>query len=338
MHMADALLSPVVGGAMWTASAGIMAHSGSKLKNGIDESKIPLMGVMGAFVFAAQMINFTIPMTGSSGHIGGGILLSILLGPYAAFITLASVLVIQALFFADGGLLALGANIFNMGFFACFVVYPFIFKPMIKKGVTDRSIFKASMVSAIISLQMGALFVVLQTLFSGKTELPFTAFLLLMQPIHLAIGIGEGLATAATAIFILKARPQLISSSDLEHSVSSFSLKKTMGILLAASLMIGAGLSLFASSNPDGLEWSIGKIMASSEIEVEGTLYEKADKIQQSTSILPDYSFKDAAEGSAAGTSFSGLAGSLTTLVIASLTGMTIRKFKKKQYMKKPSL
>ena len=75
------------------------------------------MGVLGAFIFAAQMINFTIPATGSSGHLGGGLILTILLGPYAAFLTIASVLMVQALFFADGGLLALGCNIFNLGFF-----------------------------------------------------------------------------------------------------------------------------------------------------------------------------------------------------------------------------
>ena len=86
------------------------------------------MGVLGAFIFAAQMINFTIPATGSSGHLGGGMILSILLGPYAAFLVMASVLVVQALFFGDGGLLALGCNIFNLGFWPCFIVYPLIYK------------------------------------------------------------------------------------------------------------------------------------------------------------------------------------------------------------------
>src|SRR5690242_7024526 len=102
MHMADALISPVVGGTMLAATAGVAAYSIKKIQNDMDEKKIPLMGVMGAFVFTAQMINFTIPGTGSSGHIGGGMLLSILLGPYAGFLTIASILLIQALFFGDG--------------------------------------------------------------------------------------------------------------------------------------------------------------------------------------------------------------------------------------------
>ncbi|MFA5516889.1 MAG: energy-coupling factor ABC transporter permease, partial [Desulfuromonadales bacterium] len=118
MHMADALLSPAVGAVMWTAAAGVIGWSARQMKRRqqLDERLIPLMGVLGAFVFAAQMINFTIPGTGSSGHLGGGLLLAICLGPHAAFLAVASVLTVQALFFADGGLLALGCNIFNLGF------------------------------------------------------------------------------------------------------------------------------------------------------------------------------------------------------------------------------
>ena len=112
--MADALVSPAVGGAMFAASAALIGISARKVRENFDNSKIPLMGVMGAFVFAMQMINFTIPATGSSGHIGGGMMLAALLGSYPAFLVISAVLIIQALFFADGGLLALGANIFNM--------------------------------------------------------------------------------------------------------------------------------------------------------------------------------------------------------------------------------
>lgn len=99
MHMADALISPAVGVGFWGLSLGGIAYSAKKLKENLDEKMVPLMGILGAFVFAAQMINFTIPATGSSGHIGGGMLLSILLGPYASFIVMASILTVQALFF-----------------------------------------------------------------------------------------------------------------------------------------------------------------------------------------------------------------------------------------------
>ena len=124
MHMADALISPAVGGTMWAVTAALTAYSAKKLKESANERIAPLMGVLGAFIFAAQMINFTIPGTGSSGHLGGGMVLAILLGPYAAFLSMASILTVQALFFADGGLLALGCNIFNMAFLSCFIAYP----------------------------------------------------------------------------------------------------------------------------------------------------------------------------------------------------------------------
>ena len=111
MHMADALIAPAVGGAMYVCSAAAAGYSIKKVREENDPKKIPVMGIMGAFVFATQMMNFTIPGTGSSGHLCGGMLLSALLGPYAGFLTMIGVLLIQCLLFADGGILALGCNI-----------------------------------------------------------------------------------------------------------------------------------------------------------------------------------------------------------------------------------
>jgi len=188
MHMADALLSPAVGATMWAGSMATLGYSSKKLKDNIDNKTIPLMGVMGAFIFAAMMINFTIPGTGSSGHIGGGMILTVILGPYAAFLVLASVLMVQALFFADGGLLALGCNIWNLGIYPCFIAYPLIYKPIAGDGTSTKRIYIAAIVSVVIALQLGAFSVVLETFSSGRSELPFSTFVLLMQPIHLAIG------------------------------------------------------------------------------------------------------------------------------------------------------
>jgi len=157
MHMADALLSPTVGGIMWTATAATTLYCARKVQSELENRKIPLMGVLGAFVFAAQMINFAIPGTGSSGHLGGALFLAILLGPQAAFLTLASVLTVQALFFADGGLLALGSNIFNMGFIPCYIGYPFIYKIIAGHKPAYKKIVTGSIVAAIISLQLGSL-------------------------------------------------------------------------------------------------------------------------------------------------------------------------------------
>lgn len=345
MHMADALLSPAVGGTMLAVTMGGAAYSIKNIQNEVDEAKIPLMGVVGAFVFAAQMINFAIPGTGSSGHIGGGMLLSILLGPYAGFLTMASILLIQALFFGDGGLLAYGANVFNLGFFTCFMAYPFIYKWITKKGLSTNRIVFGTVISAVVGLQFGSFSVVLQTLLSGKTELPFTTFLLVMQPIHLAIGIVEGLVTAAVVTFVWKARPEIIEKIRTEHEDGIFSMKKLLTSLVFITILIGGGVSLFASENPDGLEWSIEKTAGSAEMEATGGIYDSLANLQAKVAFLPDYSFKDSettsgketvsekdADGFAnVGTSLSGVVGGALTLGLAILTGFTIHFFKKKK-------
>jgi cobalt/nickel transport system permease protein len=252
MHMADALISPAVGGAFWAASLSAIAYSSRKLKRETDEKLVPLTGVLAAFVFAAQMINFTIPGTGSSGHIGGGLLLAILLGPHAAFIAMASVLVVQALFFADGGLLALGCNIWNLGFYSCFVAYPLIYRPITGNAAGNgRKHVFAAVVSAIAALQLGAFSVVLQTMFSGVSELPFKVFFSFMQPVHLAIGIVEGAVTAGAVAYIRKAGWH-------ENSLpAGLAYKRLAWGIIAVALFTGGALSWFASTLPDGLEWSI---------------------------------------------------------------------------------
>ncbi|MBC2722164.1 energy-coupling factor ABC transporter permease [Desulfosporosinus sp.] len=345
MHMADALISPVVGGAMWVATAGVAAYSIKKIQTEMDEKKVPLMGVMGAFIFASQMINFTIPGTGSSGHIGGGLILAILLGPYAGFLTMASVLTIQALFFADGGLLALGSNIFNMGFFTCFVAYPLIYKAFMGKGYSKKRIVFASVLTAMIGLQMGAFGVVLQTLFSGKTELPFGTFVLLMQPIHLAIGAVEGLVTAAVVTYIWNSRPEIIERAASGEAIGNVSIKKVVAGMVVIAMVTGAGLSWFASSNPDGLEWAMIKTAGTAELEATGTLHQQLSDLQTKTSFLPDYSFKASesemeqvvGEGEevwpavSGGTSTAGLVGGGMTLALAVLMGLGVSMLKKRK-------
>jgi len=292
MHMADALISPAVGGVMLAVSAGAIGYSVKKVKEDLDEKKVPIMGVMGAFVFAGQMINFTIPATGSSGHIGGGILLAALLGPYAAFLVLSAVLMIQALFFADGGLLALGCNMINIGFFACFIAYPFLYKPVINKAFTTRNITIASIIAVIIGLQLGSFFVVIETLISGVTELPFRSFLLMMQPIHLAIGLVEGVATAAVLCFLYRCSPSLLDGGEKKEKSGVVSKKYIIAIIIVITLITGGIVSIFASDNPDGLEWSIEGILGASKLEVNGSAHDSASKIQVNTAFFPDYTIK----------------------------------------------
>ncbi|GHS94443.1 cobalamin biosynthesis protein CbiM [Synergistales bacterium] len=330
MHMADALLSPAVGGAMTVVSVATVAYAVKKIsKDSLDEKKIPMMGVMGAFVFAAQMINFTIPGTGSSGHIGGGILLAALLGPFPALIVLASVLLVQCLFFADGGLLAYGCNVFNMGICACLLSYKFVYQPIVKKGLTRRNILVASLASSAIGLQIGAFGVVVETFLSGVAELPFESFLILMQPIHLAIGIVEGIVTASVLNFIQSARPDLLSSVAFETKLaSSLSMKKVIAPLLIFTALTGGGLSIFASAYPDGLEWSIEGVTGGAEIERDGAIYKTMGGVVERTAFMPDYAFKDS-EGAPLETSAAGIVGSVITLAIAGGAGLAVKRLKK---------
>ena len=348
MHMADALISPAVGGTMWAATAGLTVYSARKLKQEIDDRKVPLMGVLGAFVFSAQMINFTIPATGSSGHLGGGMILAILLGPHAAFLVIASILTVQALFFADGGLLALGCNIFNLGFFPCFVAYPLIYKPIAGEKPAEGRIFAAALASAVLGLQMGAFGVVLQTVFSGLTALPFGTFVLLMQPIHFAIGIVEGVVTALVVIFVRKARPEIVEMAGPSRAVPAGSLRGVLAGLLALAVIIGGALSWFASAYPDGLEWATFRTSGKEELETPGSaVHALLAQLQQKMAFLPDYGFKveevqeasregskpEAAEPApeerwpavSAGTSVAGVVGSGITLAVAGLIGFGLK-------------
>ncbi|MDO4960938.1 MAG: energy-coupling factor ABC transporter permease [Eubacteriales bacterium] len=333
MHMADALITPAVAGTMYACSAAAAAYSIKKVKEENSPEKIPVMGVMGAFVFATQMINFTIPGTGSSGHLCGGMLLSALLGPYAGFLTMIGVLLIQGLLFADGGLLALGCNVWNMAFYGCFVGTLVIWLPMMKKGFSTGKIIAASIIGCMLTLQLGAFSVTLETLCSGITELPFSVFVMTMQPIHLAIGFVEGLITAAVLVFVYNARPELLygnadagASSD---AAAGFSYKSTIAILAICTALIGGGLSLFASSNPDGLEWSMEQVAGTAELEAEGGIYDYAAALQDTTSLLPDYAFKDSE--SAAGTSFSGIFGSIIVAALCMGACYVFSFFRKKK-------
>ena len=334
MHMADALLSPAVAGTMYVASATMAGVSIYKLKkedrlnpNG-NTKRLPTMAVMSALVFAGQMINYTIPGTGSSGHLCGGMLLSSVLGPFAGFLSMIVILAIQCLFFADGGLMALGANVWNMAFYGCFVGYFLIYRPIMKSKwqATRTKIILASVLGCVLTLQLGAFSVVLETTASRITDLPFGAFVGLMQPIHLAIGLVEGLVTAAVLLFVNESRPELLYGMEQAGVKDRLSLKTTLIILGVVVALVAGGFSLLASSNPDGLEWSLfgnrdGGYSANMGLDEEnyGSTSELADaaaSVQEKTAILPDYAFASDEENPA-GTTVSGLVGSALVAGVA---------------------
>lgn len=135
MHLGNSVICPVTGIPMIAAMGFAAFRAFKKAKINFKKEQILPTIALTSLVFGLQMINFTIPYTGSSGHIVGGLLLAALLGPYVGFLAICAILLVQALFFADGGLMALGCNIFNMGFLACFVAYPLYLNrlPKIKK-------------------------------------------------------------------------------------------------------------------------------------------------------------------------------------------------------------
>lgn len=314
MHMADALVSTPVSITAGVVAATFLMISSRKVSRITRSDILPLMGVMGAFVFAAQMINFSIPGTGSSGHIVGGVLLGALLGPWAAFITLSSVLIIQCLLFADGGLMALGCNLVNMGVMTCLVSYPLVYRPIAGNSLKKWRIMTASILACILGLEFGATAVTLETELSGITELPTITFLSFMLPIHLVIGLCEGVATGIVLCFIASMRPALLVSdqssvNDRADRKAGLSLRSVLWILAGVAAIMAAGFTWIASGDPDGLEWSISKVAGSPEI---------APASVPPTAIIPDYD-----------SVFSGLIGGV--IVVALIWGVCAIIFRRKK-------
>ncbi len=352
MHMADALLSPAVGIGFLAASGGVLAYSAKRIKDEADDRKIPLMGVLGAFVFAAQMINFTIPGTGSSGHLGGGMLLAMLLGPYAGFVTMTSVLIVQALLFADGGILALGTNAWNLGFYPCLVGW-WIYRRIAGRNPGYGRLSLAAILGILIAFELGAFSVVVQTVLSGRSELPFGEFSILMLGIHLPISLVEGFVTLGVVNLVYRVRPQIVRDSlgiDQAFEWSEPSRRPLFGAVLVAALLIGGILAWFASSLPDGLEWSLHRLAGPAGIpEAAGGGENRLARIQEKAAPLAGYDIpqaepeaerserlRGAEEGRTAwpdvsmGRSLSGIVGSLTVLACVCLTGLALIRVRRK--------
>lgn len=313
MHMADALISPPVAAIAGAVSIGLIIKASREIKKDSREGLTSMMGVLGAFVFAAQMINFTIPGTGSSGHIIGGLLLAALLGPWAAFLTLSSVLIVQCLIFADGGLMALGCNILNMAAMSCLIAYPLVYRPIVNGAKGTPSVARlitASVLSCVIGLELGAFLVSIETVASGVTALPFVAFISVMLPIHLLIGACEGIATGLVLAFVLKNSPVMMGYAPIYNkSHQRHSRKITLLVFGIAALILASLFTWIASSNPDGLEWSIARITGEPELEAATTPV---------TAFLPDYE-----------SYFAGIIG--TMIVLALIWALSIIVFRKKR-------
>ncbi|MDP8262829.1 MAG: energy-coupling factor ABC transporter permease [Candidatus Ancaeobacter aquaticus] len=206
MHIPDGFLSTPAWVSTWVLSFGGLAYCVRKTKEVLQDKVVPLMGVMAAFIFAAQMLNFPV-LGGTSGHLLGGVLAAILLGPYAAAIVLSCVLIVQCIVFQDGGLTALGANIFNMSIIGTMGGYC-VYLLMLRIFNNNKKVLIAAGIAAWVSVMCASGLCAVELALSGMS--PFKVVLPAMLFVHAFIGIGEAIITMLVISFVLKVRPDLI--------------------------------------------------------------------------------------------------------------------------------
>lgn len=296
MHIPDGFLSALVSVVLWILSIITIGYALRRVGKDLGERQVPLMGVLAAAIFAGQMLNFTVA-GGTSGHLMGAAIATILLGPWAAILVMTTVVGIQALIFQDGGLLALGANIFNMGVIGVAVSY-FAYTTLKKLlGEQQRwALFVNGFVSAWLSIFIAALAVALQLAISGTS--PANISVPAMAGIHAIIGIGEGFITVGALAFLYAARRDLVETSQPAPAGK---------LVWAAGLGIALLLAVFsplASAHPDGLEW-VAEQKGFLD-KAQGPLYE----------IIPDYVFPGIANEAFA-TIVAGVIGSLIVFGVA---------------------
>jgi cobalt/nickel transport system permease protein len=249
MHIPDGFLSLIVSIICWLFTIMIVRVAVSRTNKSLGERQVPLMGVMAAFIFAAQMINFPVA-GGTSGHLLGGALAAITLGPWAGMLVMTAVIAVQALLFQDGGLVVMGGNILNMGLLTAVVGYG-LYRSVVGRSQSTKLIVAG--VAAWISVMSGALATSLELWLSGTVQLNIVVPAMLA--VHALIGVGEALITVAALGFIFRTRPDLLD----EKSVSA---QGSRGWILAGVLivLIVVFLSPLASTNPDGLERVAGDL------------------------------------------------------------------------------
>lgn len=247
LHIPDGFLSVPVSIVLWALAIAAVGLALARVGEEMGERQVPLMGVMAAAIFAGQMLNFPVA-GGTSGHLMGAALATILLGPWAAILVLTSVVSIQALLFQDGGLLSLGGNIFNMAIVGVAVSYAVY--SLAKRLARGRrlGVFAGGFIAAWVSILITSLGVGLQLAASGTTRADLAVPA--MGGVHALIGIGEGLITVGALAFVSATRPDLLKLGEARTTGSR--AIAVGGLALALALAV---LSPIASANPDGLEW-----------------------------------------------------------------------------------
>jgi cobalt/nickel transport system permease protein len=269
MHIPDGFVSAPVAVFGWLLMIVFVGAALRQTRHTLGERQTPLMGILAAFVFAAQMINFPVA-GGTSGHLLGGMLVAALVGPWAALMVMTAVLAVQAFLFQDGGLLALGFNVFNMGILGTFTGYAVYNGVRKLLGSSPHGLLIGAAAGAWVSVEIAATAASLELAVSGTSALDVA--LPAMVGVHALIGIGEALITVGALAFIRQARPDLLGAAVPQAGRQS--------TLIAAGLVIALAIAFaspLASSSPDGLE----------RIAEDKTFIDQAKEAPYT--ILPDY-------------------------------------------------
>ena len=302
LHIPDGFLSFMVSAVCWAISAMILSVAISRTNKSLGEKQVPLMGIMAAFIFAAQMINFPVA-GGTSGHLLGGALAAIVLGPWAAMVVMTAVIAVQSLLFQDGGLLVMGANILNMGLVTSVIGYG-LYRAVFGRSRRVRLVVAGF--AAWLSVMAGALATALQLWLSGTSNLQ--TVMLAMLGVHALIGIGEALITVAALGFIFRTRPDLVD----EKSASAQGSRGWVvaGVVIALVVVL---LSPFASANPDGLERVAADL---------GFINKGQSAVYQ---VIPDYTLPFLGQ-TPLSTIMAGVIGILVVLALALIAGRSLQK------------
>lgn len=296
MHIPDGFLSPLVSTIFWIVSILLIGYALRRVDGELGERQAPLMGVLAAAIFAGQMLNFAVT-GGTSGHLLGAAIAAILLGPWAAIVVMTCVVGVQALVFQDGGLLALGANIFNMGIVGVAVAY-FVYQSVQKLASGQAwGIVGGGFIAAWASIFIAALACALQLALSGTS--PADVAIPAMAGIHALIGIGEGLITVGALTFLYATRRDLLRLGQPRPAGSA--IVWVGGLVIALALAIASPL---ASTHPDGLEWVA---------EQKGFLGLAQSPLYE---LIPDYAFPGVSNEAAA-TILAGIIGTLIVFGVA---------------------
>jgi len=317
MHAPDGFLTAPTAIATGVLSAGAIAGAVRASRPELDDDRIPLAGVTAAFVFAAQMVNFPVA-AGTTGHLLGGALAAVLLGPSLGLVVVAVVVLVQALVFADGGLTALGYNLFNMAVVTSlggWAVFRGVRRlvPSSPAGVT-----LAAAVAGFATVLLSAISFSLMWLFGASAAVPFDRVFTAMVGVHAIIGVGEALITAGVVAAVLAVRPDLVRGADgVDVRADRARLPRTRFVVLGlvAALVVAVGVSQFAVDEPDGLE----------RVAVDLGFDEAGEEHLLANSVFSDYATTGVTSAPVS-LALAGIAGTLLTLAVGAGLLLAIRE------------